>query len=286
MFALARRGIPKPCCPLYYKIMSKLLKIIIASLVGLIIVSGVGFGYWYLKNYKIKNGGAEGPAAEAVANGEAAAKRLEEEKQKCEMVENKEECLDNVYVNEASNNLSVDLCGYVSDVITKQNCITGVAVQKNDEKICEAHGNPETRDFCLSLILSGKASEAGDIETCLKVPQESYRNSCFYAIVDKKASRDYCDGLGDFKNKCLDIVLVREAAARGDTNTCGQITDAASREGCLSELSGSDKDGDGLTNTEEERYGTDPLNPDTDGDSYKDGDEVRAGYNPRGPGKL
>lgn len=37
----------------------------------------------------------------------------------------------------------------------------------------------------------------------------------------------------------------------------------------------SDKDGDGLTKSEEKELGTDPNNPDTDGDGLKDGEEVR-----------
>ncbi len=47
-----------------------------------------------------------------------------------------------------------------------------------------------------------------------------------------------------------------------------------------------DTDGDGLTDTDEAKYGTSATNPDTDGDGYKDGDEVRNGYNPNGAGKL
>jgi len=45
----------------------------------------------------------------------------------------------------------------------------------------------------------------------------------------------------------------------------------------------SDSDQDGLSDTEEMTYGTDPNNPDTDGDSYSDGVEVRGGYNPLKP---
>ncbi|NTW13635.1 MAG: hypothetical protein HGA31_01230 [Candidatus Moranbacteria bacterium] len=41
-----------------------------------------------------------------------------------------------------------------------------------------------------------------------------------------------------------------------------------------------DSDQDGLTNAEEQLYGTDATNPDTDGDGYTDGVEVRSGYNP------
>lgn len=42
----------------------------------------------------------------------------------------------------------------------------------------------------------------------------------------------------------------------------------------------SDTDGEGLTDEEEEFYGTDPNNPDTDGDGKTDKEEVDAGTNP------
>jgi len=41
-----------------------------------------------------------------------------------------------------------------------------------------------------------------------------------------------------------------------------------------------DSDFDGLTDKEEEIYGTDPTNPDTDNDTFLDGEEISAGYNP------
>ena len=47
-----------------------------------------------------------------------------------------------------------------------------------------------------------------------------------------------------------------------------------------------DPDEDGLTNAEEEFYGTDPDNADTDGDGFSDSEEVRAGFDPLGEGKL
>jgi hypothetical protein len=43
---------------------------------------------------------------------------------------------------------------------------------------------------------------------------------------------------------------------------------------------GDDTDGDGLTDSEENLAGTDPLNPDTDGDGGLDGFEVAAGTDP------
>lgn len=47
-----------------------------------------------------------------------------------------------------------------------------------------------------------------------------------------------------------------------------------------------DSDADGLKDTEEVRYSTDPTNPDTDSDGYLDGEEVRNGYDPRTPAAL
>jgi hypothetical protein len=41
-----------------------------------------------------------------------------------------------------------------------------------------------------------------------------------------------------------------------------------------------DSDNDGLSDNEENLYGTDPKNPDTDGDGYSDGVEVKSGYSP------
>ncbi len=44
-----------------------------------------------------------------------------------------------------------------------------------------------------------------------------------------------------------------------------------------------DDDKDGLPNTEEQRWGSDPTNPDTDGDGYLDGEEINARHNPTIP---
>ena len=54
----------------------------------------------------------------------------------------------------------------------------------------------------------------------------------------------------------------------------------------MPEVGTADSDKDGLSDTLEAFYGTDPHNPDTDGDGLSDGYEVDHGLNPNGPGKL
>jgi hypothetical protein len=50
--------------------------------------------------------------------------------------------------------------------------------------------------------------------------------------------------------------------------------------------SGTDTDGDGLSDLVEVALGTNPNNPDTDGDGYTDKAEILAGYNPLREGRL
>ncbi|MBI4143146.1 hypothetical protein HY480_04700 [Candidatus Uhrbacteria bacterium] len=51
-------------------------------------------------------------------------------------------------------------------------------------------------------------------------------------------------------------------------------------------MGAADTDGDGLSDTEETFYGSNPRKSDTDGDGFTDGAEVEKGYSPTGPGKL
>lgn len=51
-------------------------------------------------------------------------------------------------------------------------------------------------------------------------------------------------------------------------------------------VSGPDADNDGLSDSDEAKYGTDPKNPDTDGDTYNDGDEIKKDFDPLGPGNI
>ena len=51
-------------------------------------------------------------------------------------------------------------------------------------------------------------------------------------------------------------------------------------------ISFADSDNDGLTNSQESEYNTDPNNPDTDGDGVNDGDEVHIGTDPLVPDQI
>ncbi|MEA3249825.1 MAG: hypothetical protein U9Q03_05755 [Patescibacteria group bacterium] len=79
-------------------------------------------------------------------------------------------------------------------------------------------------------------------------------------------------------NRLPMAALGGQRIATEDERRGGLSTDGAERD--------PDPDRDGLGNTLEFFYGSDPENPDTDGDGVSDGEEVENGMNPTGPGGL
>ena len=66
-------------------------------------------------------------------------------------------------------------------------------------------------------------------------------------------------------------VLDNDCAGHDDTAAIGSLAE------CLSDVIGIDRDGDGLSDPEEDALGTDPLDADTDDDGLSDEDEVDGG---------
>lgn len=62
--------------------------------------------------------------------------------------------------------------------------------------------------------------------------------------------------------------------------------DCSTASGTDNIIKNTDTDSDGLADTDELKYGTDPHKADSDGDGFTDGDEVQRGYDPLGSGKL
>ncbi len=101
----------------------------------------------------------------------------------------------------------------------------------------------------------------------------SYNESQVFigSIMTKFSSKDETDNQ-------LDISTTSTPAASGiSTSTTSTTTVLNQKE------SNQDSDGDGLTDDEELRLGTDPYSVDTDGDGYNDKLEVDTGHDPLQP---
>lgn len=83
------------------------------------------------------------------------------------------------------------------------------------------------------------------------------------------------------------LLLYKNYFTTSGTSTATQNMNAiVNNTNTAANISQADKDGDGLIDADEARYGADPTKTDTDGDGFSDGEEVKNGYNPAGSGKL
>lgn len=134
------------------------------------------------------------------------------------------------------------------------------------------------------------------VETCQGTPAECFaecgkmsdalqKETCYVNILNEQ-TREFC---GQVENTVLcNEFFVWQSSA--NANDCAQISLDLWKTRCLEAFGDTqtffnkaDFDGDGLTNEEEMRLGTDFRKADTDGDGYSDYDEVQAGYDPLTP---
>ncbi|TRX58907.1 Rib/alpha-like domain-containing protein [Corynebacterium hiratae] len=90
--------------------------------------------------------------------------------------------------------------------------------------------------------------------------------------IEVKASKDGKDASDKFKLTVVTSILV-------DSDGDGVSDEQEEKDG--TDPNNPDSDGDGLNDGEEKEHGTDPKNPDTDGDGVNDGDEVKDGTDPK-----
>jgi len=89
---------------------------------------------------------------------------------------------------------------------------------------------------------------------------------------------------GGLGNQVSDNVLFEPWGLDTDLDTLPDWWEIAHFGDLITADATTDTDGDGLLDTQEVVYRTDPLNPDTDGDGYTDGQEVAFGSDPTLPG--
>jgi len=194
-------------------------------------------------------------------------------------------------------------------------CVYSVAVYHKDSDFCQKINDPNLKKECLENLEFEKIITGSDVNECFNLEVDKFRKQClkdffvkYYNDIDK--CKKFTDDTREF---CESVVYRNIAISKHNEEMCYKITDNNIKDNCLSELKKIkpplDNDGDGLSDSEELSYGTDPFskdtdndglsdkeelktyhtnprNKDTDGDGYSDGDEVKNGFNPLGEGKL
>lgn len=212
----------------------------------------------------------------------------------CDGTQNPEKCKVAYISDLAQQQASAEACDLLETDAQKDNCYWGIAHASLDALSCERISDNSSVSRCKDDVTESQAVDQISISLCEGIADENRRERCVYTVSGPITSENCLDRDPNF---CDDITLFEQAKASVDTVYCGEIVDESLSLSCVDAVEDllainienetqKDTDQDGLTDIEEQTYGSDPQNPDSDGDGYLDAAEVSSGYDPTGPGLL
>ena len=198
----------------------------------------------------------------------------------------------------------------------KFDCVFRVAIANRSEELCvELKGSTREKE-CYDYIQLEKVKLEKNLQSCLNLDlNKETQMACLINYFSDKFDINICNNSfnndEDYKLLCESIINHNIAIKEKDIKMCDKIELENYKVDCLIILNNQPKDSDGdgikdslelmydtnpydkdtdkdgLTDFDETMiYSTNPKNPDTDGHGYNDRDEVKNGYNPKGEGKL
>lgn len=176
-------------------------------------------------------------------------------------------------------------CEAIEDTVARDDCFWGLARESLDISYCDGVSDAQDQLRCQDSVYLQQAYEQDDVTICQQLSREISAQGCIEAIEGPPTTSAECDPVVHGTDRCTFLEVTEQAVAIGDRSLC-DVLDGEYLFTCQTRVTPDDPDLDNLSDLDEERYGTDPFDPDTDGDGYTDGEEVAAGYDPNGSGKL
>lgn len=266
--------------------LKKWIKIGSAGAAGLIVVLLIIF---FVRSWLEKS-----PSAQTVAE-----EQMTSEEEKCQSARDVEKCLAAIPSDLAQENGSDIYCQELSGS-ERDSCLLAAALSAADPEICADVEDATKQQSCEDGALAASLSADSDFSTCADFNDVQARTDCEAAWTLRTMLSDSCQATAEL---CAIGVNIDTAVAARDPDLCEVIDVAQYVDTCRELVGDGDRDGDGLSTSEEQfrgtsdyntdsdadglsdgeeisDYGTDPASADTDRDGFTDGTEVRAGYDP------
>ena len=168
-------------------------------------------------------------------------------------------------------------CAQLNNPENLDKCIRTVAIGNNNPKFCQEIKDDSRRKKCLEFLDYAKIILGTEVDECPRLTDPDIRKDCQSAFFWKWDDVADCKIFPDYEKRiCRDIILKKQALTKKDPRLCEQIVDTALKGDCQQSIKDKpkDSDGDGLPDSLERSYGSNPFKADTDGDGLSDGDEV------------
>ncbi len=232
---------------------------VIAAIIILLIAAAVGliFYYGYQQNKNIEN------------------KLLIERNQELEKIKKRQ--ADYETIRQASMAKDDQKCRSLEGD-AKDDCFYKIANDNLEVKYCAEIINGETKKQCQDIFIYNNTIKNGDSQMCFALRTNFYKNNCLAYFFSRLGDLKDCEKFtaGD-KILCQDIVNKQKAYVENNIKMCDNIADKFMQNDCRQVINSKpkDSDNDGLTDSEELSYGTDPFKADMDGDGLNDLEELK-----------
>lgn len=197
----------------------------------------------------------------------------------------------------------INLCPQQEQLAYDQ-CIFAVASTNNNWQLCPEIKDEKLKLRCTELSELRNNEKAGEFKLCEKFTIKEFHEQCLIKVATLSGDLAICNQLKtEDKGLCNDTVYRVQAQTQKDFKLCDKINDSVLKFDCQLALQKlpldsdhdglsdtdenaygtnafkADTDGDGLSDYEElSKYHTDPTKADTDGDGYNDNQEIKYGY--------
>lgn len=155
-------------------------------------------------------------------------------------------------------------------------CYFSIAFSSNDKKICDLISSEDVKKNCFENFIFQEAINGNNVRLCYNFATSS-KEDCLHNYFRNFKDVKECYFLDEAdKQKCFDLVNSISAFNLGDDSVCNSVVDDLTKENCKKVIKNKpiDTDKDGLSDSDERSYGTNPLNSDSDNDSILDYDEI------------
>ena len=207
------------------------------------------------------------------------------EKNICEKITDKEiknSCNNTLLFNTAIKEKNLSLCQKINEEYKEQLCLAEIIkTNKLQESECKKLEDNSSL-YCQDFFMFEQAIESNNPEDCMKLMSVNQEDECYNIVFKNFKDLNLCEKYSEpIKQKCINFVAFKIASTEKNIEKCNLINDEEIRNSCKGNIELSlDDDNDGLSNSQEIIYKTNPEISDTDGDGYSDGEEVLGGYDP------